>query len=722
MCFKKQYVSIRIFLLLIGIGFIQSLSADNVFQIGQYSVQPGTPFTVQLEAANSDSFVAFQVDIPIPNGFHYIDGSAQLNASRTSGQLLSVTLLSGDTLRLLGYSVNNTPFVGNAGTLVSFTLKSGTLPGNYSLTMNNALMGNSQSTNILTGTMNGQVTVVAPHVKLSATGLDFGRVPLETMAEQSFQITNDGNSDLVINSLSFNDASFSTTETGSFTITGGGNHTVSVKFAPLVKGTFSKQLQISSNDPSQPITTVNLNAVAYAVNEVHTGNMSGASSSTARLDFSVNNMEAFTGFQFDVNLPSPMTYVDGSAQLFRFQDHTVSVNKVNNNTLRVIAYSATNKNFTGNSGKLLSLAFSLMGTGGYYPINISNVMLSDTTGANILSASFGGALTITAPDINAPTQINFGDVSTTSSGTQNVRVWNYGQEPLIISQLTFSTNYFQSNQTLPITIQPSNYFDLPVQFIKSTKGAVTGTLNIGSNDPDENPFAVQLSANAFVPNYLLIKTQTVLIGDTIRLPIEIDNAEPFVAFQFDLTYPAGLTPDINGIALTNRKQDQVIATNVLSNNSLRIVAYSPGQKAFTGNEGPVLTIPFKSETTMLPGTYNVTFDNALISNDQSENILYSAINGTIQVSQATGVEILNAANMTVFPNPTKGLITLQADDSSEGIVKVDVYSNVGQLITTVEKAVPAKSLSIDLSSFHSGIYFLKIFVNGKVGYWKVLKQ
>ncbi len=639
------------------------LYAANTLKIGQYQVLPNSVFVIQLVAENTDPFVAFQVDIPIPTGFNYIDGSAVLNASRISGHILNASLLDGNILRLIGYSVGNTAFLGNSGVLVSFTFKSGAVPATYSLGLNKPILGDTQSNNILTSSSNGSVTVLAPNISVSTTALNYGRVPLGTNLVQTVQINNTGNSNLVINSLTFNDPAFTTTDAAGFSIAPQTSRTISVKFTPSAKGTFAKQLQIGSNDPDQSTSSVMLNAVAYAINEIHTGSITGASSTTKTLEFTLNNMEAFTGFQFDLNLPQPITYKTGTAQLLRAQDQTVSVSQINSQTLRVVAFSAGNKNFTGSDGKILSLEFLLNGTAGYYSIGMSNVIIANSAGENIVSNSYDGQLIVTSADIHASTELNLGDVSILSSSTVLHRINNYGQEPLIINQLQFSSNYFKCNQTLPITIQPSGYFDLPVLFADPVKGSTAATLKIFSNDPDENPFIVQLTANAFIPNYFLINNQNFTQSETKTVGIEVENEEPFVALQFDLNYPDGFTPDLNAIALTNRKQDHVFAATALSKTSLRILIYSPGQKTFTGNSGSILNIPFKAETSLLQGTYNLTFSNTLMSNAKSENVLYSPKNGILKVLRLNHAPVANAGTDQSVNEGT--VVTLDGSASSD---------------------------------------------------------
>lgn len=693
------------------------LQAQNTLKIGQYQVLPNTNFVVQLIAENTDPFVAFQVDIPIPIGFKYVDGSAILNASRISGHALTASLLTGNVLRLIGYSVGNVAFSGNSGALVNFTLTSGAAPATYALVLNQPMLGNSQSTNILSGSENGSVTVLAPNITLSTSTLDYGRVALGSFVEQIIEISNTGSTDLAVTGLTFNNSQFTTTTPTSFTITPNSSRSVIVKFSPVLKGTLNKQLQISSNDPDQTTINIALNAIAYAVNEIHTGNITGASSTTKTLEFTLNNMENFSGFQFDLNLPQPLTYASGTAQLFRSQDQTVSVNQVNSNTLRVVCFSTSAKNFSGNSGKALSLDFLVYGNAGYYSIGISNVIIANTAGENIVSDSYGGQLVVTCPYISTSSQLNFGDVSILSSYILQQRIYNYGQEPLTINQLQFSNSYFKSNQTLPVTIQPYNYLDLPIDFSKNIEGTSSCLLKIYSNDPTNNPFSVQLSGNAFVPNYLLIDTQNYFRGENKSVAIEVENEEPFVAIQFDLSYPSGFTPDLNSISLTERKQDHVLAASALSNSSLRILIFSPGQKAFSGKSGSIINIPFNVESSLSYGSYDLTFSNAILSNISSENILYATRNGLLNITLSTGLNsLVENSDIQLFPIPTSDNFRISGLKRSAILKLVDI--NGKEILT---KQVNNNE-SISISNHPKGLYIVKLITQHGIIEKKILRN
>jgi hypothetical protein len=698
----KQLVKIVFITVLFTFSIARVWSA-NIIRTVSVSVNTGSECVIQVQVDNTDAFVAFQADIPIPAGFSYIAESAQLVPARSSGHTLSASLL-GSTLRLIAYSGSNTAFSGNSGTLITFSVKAGTVPGNYSMTLNNTLLGNSQSQSLAHSIQNGLVTVLGPNFRGSATTLDFGRVALTTNGTQYVNIQNTGNQNLVVSGITFTDAQFTSPESGGFTLTSGQTRQVSVKFAPTVKGTYSKQMKILSNDPDTPEAIVALKSVGFAVNELRTVNMVAASGTNKMLEFTLNNMEPFTGLQFDIKLTSPMKYIGGSAVLSRQQDHSVQADTINSNTLRVVAFSASGKNFTGTNGKIVSLDFALKGVAGNYPVQISNVIIANTEGENILSASYNGTLQITSPDIHAVNQLNFGDVSVLSEGNQTLRIYNYGQEQLTVSQLMFSSDYFKSTQSLPFSVAPSGYYDLPVRFVKTIKGISNGTLKIISNDADENPFTVQLSGNAYVPNHIIAGSYSVMQGNKVDVQVEVNNKEPFVAFQFDLDFPEGLTPDLNGIALTSRKVDHLFASTLISERKLRVIAWSGGQKSFTGETGLVIKIPFQTSLAMPVGNYQLTLSNGLLSNSASENVLYSMQNGNLTVQQRVTVQQSidlnvgwNIISINVIPenlsmmNIFQSLITDSKlkkvmDESGKTVEDWGVYgswkNNIGDLIGT----------------------------------------
>ena len=647
---KHLYYSIVILFLLLSHSQIE---AQNIMKLGDVSVQAGQEATLTVSIDNTVPFVAFQVDIPIPTGLTYVESSAILDDTRKDGHTLNASIVAPNTLRLIGYSLSSLPFKGTSGAVMSFKLKAGALPGNYLLTLTNPIIGDATSANILTSSVNGTVKILSPHIQLSVASIDFSKVALLQTSDRSVTITNTGNQALNVTGITFTNSQFTAIGGSSFTLDANSSKSVMVRFTSQTKGTYKETMSVASNDPALPNAIDTLKAVAFAVNEIHAGNLTALSGQTKTLDFTINNMEPFTAFQFDIPLPSTMQYIAGSAVLLRKTDHAVSCSLLTGNILRVVAYSPSNTPFTGTDGKILSLDFKIVGQAGWYPININNGIISDAAGLNAMSASYNGSLQVSAPQISTVQSLAYGDVSILSSKSLNLKVYNYGGDVLNIDQLIFSDPSFSSTQTLPLSIAIGQNKDIPVVFSKSSKGSVSATLKINSNDPVTNPFTVNLSANAYAPNYINVKDFNGVIGSKVIVAIDIDNEEDFVALQCDLKYPSYLVPDSTGIVLSDRKVDHSVQSNRLGNNMIRLVAFSLNQQAFKGKSGAVINIPFTISAGAVVGSYPLEISNGIMGNAASQNIQYGARNGTFTINSVVGSPGVITGNASVCKGGTE---------------------------------------------------------------------
>ncbi|MEI6436030.1 MAG: choice-of-anchor D domain-containing protein [Bacteroidota bacterium] len=630
----SKYFNNRILIFFLLIIPVSMMSANTMI-ISSATIGPSQTFTLNVKINNSGQFVAFQFDLALPSGFSYVESSAALNTTRTNGHLLSAEIIAGNQLRVLGYSQTNVPFAGDTGTVVAFQIQSGKIPGTFPLYLLTPIIGDANQANILTNTTNGSVTVLAPNINIPVSSINFDSTALGSSTTRTLIIHNTGNQPLNITSITFSSSYFSVEGNGAFTIPAGQSSFVTVKFISVVKGTYTKIMTVLSNDPDQGNIIVNLQAIAFAVNELHAGNLSVFSGRQGSLTFSINNMEPFTGFQFDLLLPSPMTYVEGSAVLSgRKTNHIVSASIISGNKLRVVAYSANKQVFSGSGGNVLTLNFLVTGTGGYYSLNLSNVVIGDTLGTNCLSDHFNGALQIAAPYFYCSSSLAFGDVSVLATAHNTLQVSNFGNDTLKITQALLSNPSYTLVTTLPQTILPGQSKQLEVAFHQTMRGASNGTMKIYNNDPEayRNPFNVNLTANAYVPNYLAGPVMTCRNIDTIWIPVKVSNIEPFVGFQFDMSYPSFMKYLPNTAQSGLRSQDHVLNADTLNKTMIRVVCYSPLLNSFTGDTGVVVRLRFAVNNTQSSITSaNLTFSNVILGNALMQNILYSSLSGTLNI-------------------------------------------------------------------------------------------
>lgn len=653
-------------IIILLLSLLTIVFAQNVMSITGGTGISADTISVSIDIENSDEFTGFQCDIVLPEQAEYVDGSAQLT-SRADDHQMVATLKESGTLTLFAYSMSLTGFSGISGTVMTFDIVLGTVPGTYTLPLSNATIANSSSENILTGSVNGSFTIQAPDINVTPTSKDYGRVPLLQTSDRSFTIQNTGNADLTITSVSSDFSDFEVLGSSSFTITPGNSQSVTVRFHSNTKGTYNKHVTINSDDPDEPIQTVDLSVIAYAVNELDINNMFGRSGHVSEMTIDISNMEGFVGFSFDLDIPDAMTLVPGSAELTdRKTNHVVSATTLSNGNIRIVAYSASNETFTGNNGDVLSLDFMIDGQGGYYNINFIDPVIGDEEGNNIISDNYSGTLEIAAPDIYVnPSSLNYGNVSVFDTSTQNTTVYNYGSDTLNISSLIFYDPEFFSEQSLPLVLASGENAQIPVSFHNNSEGTVNSTMRIRSNDPDEDPTDLSLSATSFIPNIMRVDSTNLLVNDTGWISISIENHEPVVAFQCELIIPDHLLY-ADEVLLTARAEDHVVQANLTNSNTLSIFAYSLNQTPFSGAEGPVVKIKIQADDQS--GYYPLILQNVIIGNENAENVMSSYVNNTISVLGKSGFTLVEGWNLISW--------NLDTENDSVPVLLSDILENV----------------------------------------------
>jgi hypothetical protein len=92
-------------------------------------------------------------------------------------------------------------------------------------------------------------------------------------------------------------------------------------------------------------------------------------------------------------------------------------------------------------------------------------------------------------------------------------------------------------------------------------------------------------------------------------------------------------------------------------------------------------------------------------------------NGTIQYSNTLLLKVNDkATNISVYPNPTKGVINVQTNESLIN-TNLAVFDVMGKTVTQFK--ITYTNFNIDLSNYNSGVYFLKT-ANGQIE--KIIKQ
>lgn len=702
----------RIWLLSLFLLFFSQAAVvgQNTMIISDYTGNVNDTITIAVEIENIDEFVGFQFDILVPDAADYLYGSAALT-TRANGHALTATLMGTNTLRVISYSLNQLPFWGNNGPVVDFQLVLGSNPGIYVLELNNAIIANAQSQNILTEVQNGSLTLLAPDISANPNSLDFGEVPLTQFQDRSFAILNNGNILLNVTRICTDHTDFVILNDTSCVINPGNSHDVIIRFYANTKGTFNQNAIIESDDPDEAVIQIPLNACAFAVNELDVNDTFGRSGYSTTLTIDIANMEPFVGFQFDLVLPLVMNYVQNSACLTnRAIDHLVAASITSSNVLTVVAYSPTNQNFLGENGDVVELTFYLDGQGGFYSINLQNPIIADSIGCNIISDYFGGQLEIVSPDIWAnPTSIDFGLISIFDTNSVDLEIGNNGSDTLLFTDFIISNGVFFADFSGINYINIDNSVNIPLHFHSDEEGEYQGELTIRSNDPDEDPYSIDLTGATFIPNKMILDDVEVLYGDTANGSLSVENYEPFVAFQCDILFPDGVQYIDGSAQLTLRAVDHQLVATLFGDDTLQLIAYSLTQSEFLGDTGAVATFDMIALGSI--GVHDYAISNAILGNAQLENILAEVQNGEINIlpNPPSTFELLFPTDGDTMHSDTVSIVWTESLDPDPGDV----------LEYQVEWSLDSTFLEVNLAIVIDTSCTLTGLLDDETYYWRV---
>lgn len=127
---------------------------------------------------------------------------------------------------------------------------------------------------------------------------------------------------------------------------------------------------------------------------------------TVEVPIYLDNSDEVVAAQFDITLPFAVPSNATATLSNRSDQHSVSFSEIDTKTYRVVIMSMQNRPFRGNAGLLLRMPMQAYDDGhtNYpYPINISNIVLTDAEGNNIATDKYAkGTYTVyhgTLPDL-----------------------------------------------------------------------------------------------------------------------------------------------------------------------------------------------------------------------------------------------------------------------------------------------------------------------------------
>ena len=170
----------------------------------------------------------------------------------------------------------------------------------------------------------------------------------------------------------------------------------------------------------------------------------------------------------------------------------------------------------------------------------------------------------------------------------------------------------------------------------------------------------------FKPNFFSLNDVSTMHGDTIVVPVMMDNENDITAFQTDIYLVEGFEVVKDGddylVELSDRKgRDHVIMANETPDGAIRIASYSPTLKTFKNNDGELFYITVKVPEDG-DGVYPIILKNTRLTTIDEDEVLSPDVFCNVAVApfikgdanmsgDITIADVVVTAKYILFQNP-----------------------------------------------------------------------
>ena len=426
----------------------------------------------------------------------------------------------------------------------------------------------------------------------------------------------------------------------------------------------------------------------------------------------MKNTAGIRGFQFDMQLPIGVTVAKNengrlvsslnTRRLPEGSAHTLTVNELEDGTVRFLCGSQYDETLTGTEGEIITvrLCVDRYMLDGQYPIVLKNVKLTETNISKYyLTETVQTALTVipyTPGDISGDGEIDV---------TDYIGVANHimGNTPAGFVVAAADVNKDQ-------VVDVSDYIGIANLILYNSVYGNTGA-NASRRAQRRGVTDVSL-----LDNVIYLEPFAAEPGGEVQLKLKMKNTAAIRGFQFDLYLPEGMTAKkyANGRIVSSlndaRRPDGDEHTLTLSerpDGAIRFLCGSQYDETFTGSDGEIATLTINVSADMGEDDYAVYLRHVkLTETDISKYYLTEEIETTAMVTRSPWLpgdatedgdvnvtDIMAVANWILKIKMDKFNL-LAADVNGDGDINVTDIMGIANIILKVTPSSNSRAVSV----------------------------
>lgn len=340
-------------------------SSPNHFEIESSGMNAsrGGKFSIPLNLVNDNEIAGFQADIYMPSGFSVATNGGEyeieLSGRASPSHSVSYNVMSDGALRIVAYSTDAKAFDGNEGVVVNINVKvAENFNGSSSVEVKNVVMTSPTNVEFKCSDVAFDVTIKDPAIG-NANGE--GDVNVTDVIATANFIVGDNTTPIDLTNADVN-------------ADGEVNVVDVVGISSIILGTNSATMQVASRD--EHLNVKSTQPYSLTANNLFIEDFTIEPGQEKEMSVMLTNEVAFTAFQADLYLPAGLS-IKGDAELTsRKANHTMLSSKRADGAMRILSYSATNRDYNGEDGALLTFIVVADNTFQGGKLAIKNVIFS----------------------------------------------------------------------------------------------------------------------------------------------------------------------------------------------------------------------------------------------------------------------------------------------------------------------------------------------------------